>query len=534
MTVVVGDPAPDGACPIGEEACKAPPKVSPELFLVQQHFHTSSDLGAGTEEPCLCVFDIDRTLTGRQERLAPRCPRNRLVPGVFDSAYGGGQLTLSALAAEGLSGTFCGACYLGVCSAGPASGAGSEERRHLADNVLVSEPQQRLQRVTPQAKAWSYGSRITSPFVLSQPDRMKHFAVEGIVAWYRGQGINIPSDRVHFFGDRTENIGPFQAKGFNAREISCASRDSDLGGMVGFCGAAPEEIVPELGVKTCDAQGPEGPSSPWLDSSPGRNGRGQPLQVCQGDCDDDSDCATGLMCYQRDGPAAVPGCRGEGVHGFDYCVAERGASPSPPPPPPTPSPTLSPTPPPPPPAGGEEATPLDSSPGRDGRVLLQVCQGDCDRDSDCAGGLRCFQRQGFVPVPGCSGRGIQDFDYCAAPTPSPEPASAPGGARPMLDGSPGHGGAQGPLSECQGSCDQDADCADGLRCLKRASLEPVPECGGANEQGFSYCARAEGSPGPAPLATEPAVAPPTPAPPARALAPRGSDLTSGSPGATGV
>ena len=50
-----------------------------------------------------------------------------------------------------------------------------------------------------------------------------------------------------------------------------------------------------------------------------------------------------------------------------------------------------------------------------------VCEGDCDHDSDCAFGLRCFQRDGSgYDVPGCiaqqarevKGMGKNNWDYC--------------------------------------------------------------------------------------------------------------------------
>jgi len=47
---------------------------------------------------------------------------------------------------------------------------------------------------------------------------------------------------------------------------------------------------------------------------------------------------------------------------------------------------------------------------------LGLCEGECDNDGDCAPGLRCFQRNGYAPVPGCSGTGVEDFDYCYDPT----------------------------------------------------------------------------------------------------------------------
>ena len=46
------------------------------------------------------------------------------------------------------------------------------------------------------------------------------------------------------------------------------------------------------------------------------------------------------------------------------------------------------------------------------QLPLQLCEGDCDDDGDCAGGLKCFQRTGLTPVPGCSGSGKTDYDYC--------------------------------------------------------------------------------------------------------------------------
>lgn len=33
----------------------------------------------------------------------------------------------------------------------------------------------------------------------------------------------------------------------------------------------------------------------------------------------------------------------------------------------------------------------------------RLCQGDCDNDGQCEGTLKCFQRSGNEPVPGCKG-----------------------------------------------------------------------------------------------------------------------------------
>ena len=48
-------------------------------------------------------------------------------------------------------------------------------------------------------------------------------------------------------------------------------------------------------------------------------------------------------------------------------------------------------------------------------INLNLCEGDCDSDSDCSFGLKCFQRSGYTPVPGCSGTGVLDWDYCYKP-----------------------------------------------------------------------------------------------------------------------
>jgi hypothetical protein len=55
------------------------------------------------------------------------------------------------------------------------------------------------------------------------------------------------------------------------------------------------------------------------------------------------------------------------------------------------------------------------------QTKLGKCQGDCDKNSDCQDGLKCFQRQGNEPVPGCyTGPGgdtlsKQGVDFCYDP-----------------------------------------------------------------------------------------------------------------------
>ncbi|CAJ1937776.1 unnamed protein product [Cylindrotheca closterium] len=118
----------------------------------------------------------------------------------------------------------------------------------------------------------------------------------------------------------------------------------------------------------------------------------KPLSMCMGDCDDDTDCGPGLMCFQRNQNTPVPGCSGglEDNSNSDYCI-------------PIKLPSL--------------AIITDTN-----KLPLGLCEGDCDTNDDCADGLSCHQRSEFEFVPGCSG-GSDDgsrTDYCAPSSLVPE------------------------------------------------------------------------------------------------------------------
>ncbi len=109
--------------------------------------------------------------------------------------------------------------------------------------------------------------------------------------------------------------------------------------------------------------------------------KGRKLKECEADCDRDSDCASGLKCFQRSGNEKVPGCEGTAVKSYDYCIPK------------------------------ERFLKNVSVHGRK-NPKLSLCEGDCDRDTDCQTGLKCFQRSGYTKVPGCIGRGKRSWDYC--------------------------------------------------------------------------------------------------------------------------
>ena len=117
--------------------------------------------------------------------------------------------------------------------------------------------------------------------------------------------------------------------------------------------------------------------------------------ACEGDCDSDGDCTTGLQCFQRDSSdQMVPGCskgsQGDiGTH--DYCYEQASHE-------------------------SNNLIPVADY-GSDGRSNMTECEGDCDSDRDCSGDLTCFQRgTDSDVVPGCATTGYvttsTPHDYC--------------------------------------------------------------------------------------------------------------------------
>ena len=119
------------------------------------------------------------------------------------------------------------------------------------------------------------------------------------------------------------------------------------------------------------------------------------LGLCEGDCDSDEDCEVGLYCFIKDSDTtSVPGCSGFDASRTDYCTKKTETSPTFP----KPLPMLF----------VFEANPPDIS-----NLPLKRCQGDCDRDSDCAEGLICYERPPHqTRIPGCSGISTTRTDFC--------------------------------------------------------------------------------------------------------------------------
>eukprot|EP00927_Polykrikos_kofoidii_P008354 TRINITY_DN1346_c0_g1_i4.p1 TRINITY_DN1346_c0_g1~~TRINITY_DN1346_c0_g1_i4.p1 ORF type:complete len:311 (-),score=48.74 TRINITY_DN1346_c0_g1_i4:71-1003(-) len=197
-------------------------------------------------ESCLCVFDVDRTLTAKQTRngfVACPGPSVREYPNVEDVAYGGGKLRISELGSN-INKTFCGNCFHAIVSAGEPLSPERDILLALLGGVAKTLEVSWMDDATKR-------EHIASPLVLGDPDGEKHLMVAKIVQWFRSKGHTIPDKKVHFFDDRKFNIKPFGDTHFNAVQISCSSRDESADRTVGLCGATIAEVSSRSGVHLC-------------------------------------------------------------------------------------------------------------------------------------------------------------------------------------------------------------------------------------------------------------------------------------------
>ena len=150
------------------------------------------------------------------------------------------------------------------------------------------------------------------------------------------------------------------------------------------------------------------------------------LDLCWGDCDVDSECEPGLVCFQSNtagtksgavshaGGSRMPGgCYSASyfvTYNTDYCVDPAKSTTDMA----SDFPSLT--------DYGHDPmwTPSAYANGNVQRggtrgfmprsTTLGACKGDCDTNADCREGLTCFQRDGTTAVPGCSGTGINNYD----------------------------------------------------------------------------------------------------------------------------
>jgi len=193
---------------------------------------------------CLCLFGVDRTLTGKQGAVKS-CPGNEEVPGVVDTSHGAkGTMVLSNLA-QSMELTFCSRCFRGAVSTSKVGGGGSENREVVVQVLGGAE--------ASLSEKWSSapasGTQAQSPLVVGAIEGQQHEAARSIVSWFTSRhGITISDDHVYFFSDRRTSVLPFNSSSFNARQVSCKSRSD---GDIGLCGAVVSEIVEDVGVALC-------------------------------------------------------------------------------------------------------------------------------------------------------------------------------------------------------------------------------------------------------------------------------------------
>lgn len=152
---------------------------------------------------------------------------------------------------------------------------------------------------------------------------------------------------------------------------------------------------------------------------------------------------------------------------------------------------------------GWGSTPLSFTCTSDGSGSCGLCQGDCSSDDDCQEGLLCFSRgEGEVTsVPGCTSGGADDLpgmDYCYSPFPpstttttteattTTTTAALEETAYTMGDLNFARECTESePCGVCEGDCDNDMQCGDGLKCFSRVkgSVDLVPGCEGLGIDG---------------------------------------------------
>lgn len=201
---------------------------------------------------CLCIFDIDRTLTGRQDMgNTGACSKNTVQPGIQDVAYTQGTLALSELG-EHVEKSGCNECYMGVISAGGPTGP---EKGKLFEHLTVNG---KMPDGVTSMDAWhtceapgGVATKASGPFFTLCHDGIKQKTVPFLKKWYESKDIYIDDEEVYFFDDRESNVSPFDTDNpYNAKQISCATRDSKIDG-VGLCGAQLSEITLDKGKTLC-------------------------------------------------------------------------------------------------------------------------------------------------------------------------------------------------------------------------------------------------------------------------------------------
>ena len=191
--------------------------------------------------PCLCIFDIDRTLTASQAAARKgshnQCPAAHSFdhPYIKDTAYGGGGPLAFSEVGQHIENSFCKECWLGIISTGDAAGEGSSMRRELY-KALTHAGLKGLGPTKGDKSDWGGPWNVETsprPLLTSIPEGTKQDVVPHILKWYANAGTTIADERVFMFDDKAATAGatPRSARcSRRRRRRSGAGRRSGRGG----------------------------------------------------------------------------------------------------------------------------------------------------------------------------------------------------------------------------------------------------------------------------------------------------------------
>lgn len=178
-----------------------------------------------------------------------QCPANQIHEGVPDFSFGSGTLYSSVLAQQ-MRTTFCTRCYHALVSSGAMTSKSDQEKEVLLGQIGGTAF---VGGVTTFSDGQG-GDTVSSALVLHAEEAGKEKSVRKVVDWYATQGVTIEDAQVFFFDDVAANVSPFASTGFNARQVSCATRVQESHGDSGLCGGTPSEVVDTAGVHLCSEQ----------------------------------------------------------------------------------------------------------------------------------------------------------------------------------------------------------------------------------------------------------------------------------------
>jgi hypothetical protein len=111
-----------------------------------------------------------------------------------------------------------------------------------------------------------------------------------------------------------------------------------------------------------------------------------------------------------------------------------------------------------------------------------LCVGTCSDNSDCLPGLKCFQKPNSnvlpVYIPGCNATSSRD-SVCYKPSTLP-------GIDALRNKSRLNDTTES-INMCEGTCNNDDECKDGLSCSFTTKDLNVPGCNGIITSNWSYC-----------------------------------------------